>query len=305
MDLNKDYYAILGLPKNANEQEIKKTYKTLAKKHHPDKGGDQEKFKIISEAHSVLSSDDKVKYDTQSPHGNNYSPYNNGWNIFSSWGNTNRNYEQKENLNININVIITLSDVYKGEPINVKYKRNISCKTCNGTGFKGKEKCDKCNGEGVIINDENFDINNIQNYRHSFTEVLHGYGHVSRRNKSFFGSCILNINFQNMNGYSTNERGELIYNLDIHYSDAISGFKYKYNCLDGTEMIVNIPEKTKDKDMLRLKGKGLLLSPPLYSLNTRSDLYFKINIIIDYKRMVDEKEKEKQTKNQEEEENEQ
>lgn len=302
MDLNKDYYAILGLPKTASEQDIKKAYKSLAKTHHPDKGGDQEKFKIISDAYSVLSGNEKEIYDTQSTHGNNYSPYNNGWgSIFSNWGNVNRTYDQRENLNININIIVTLKDVYKGEPINVKYKRKISCKKCNGTGTgqKDKDKCDICNGEGTVINDENFNINNVQNYRQSFTEVLYGYGHVSKRNKNTFGSCILTVNFQNIYGYSTNEKGELVYNLDIHYSDAIKGFKYKYECLDGSEMFVNIPEKTKDKDILRIKGKGLLLTAPFYSSATRSDLYFRINIVIDYKRMDDEN-KEKEIENENE-----
>ena len=296
MDFNKDYYAILGLPKTASEQDIKKAYKSLAKTHHPDKGGDQEKFKIVSDAYSVLSGNDREKYDSQSPHGNNYSPYNNGWSsIFGGWGNTQRSYEQRENLNININVIVTLKDIYKGDPINVKYKRNISCKNCNGTGQKGKDKCDKCNGEGIVSNDENFNINNVQNYRQQLTEILHGYGHVSKKNKNAFGSCILTVNIQNISGYSINESGELVYNLDIHYSDAISGFKYKYECLDGSEMIVNIPEKTKDKDILRMKGKGLLLTAPFYSSATRSDLYFRINIVIDYNRMDDEnKEKEKE-----------
>ena len=287
MDFNKDYYAVLGLPKTATEQDIKKAYKSLAKTHHPDKGGDQEKFKTVSDAYTVLSGNEKEKYDTHSPHGNNYSPYHNsGWgSIFNNWGNAQRGYDQRENLNININVIVTLKDVYKGEPINVKYKRNITCKTCNGTGQKGNDKCDKCKGEGLISNDENFNINNVQNYRQSFTEVLHGYGHVSKRNKNSFGSCILNVNFQNLPNYTTNESGELVFNIDIHYSDAISGFKYKYDCLDGTEMMVNIPPKTKDKDNLRLKAKGLLLSAPFYTTATRSDLYFRINIIIDYKRM--------------------
>ncbi len=63
--MKKDYYEILGVPKNASQDEIKKAYYRLAHKYHPDKGGDEEKFKEINEAYQVLSNPQKRKqYDT-------------------------------------------------------------------------------------------------------------------------------------------------------------------------------------------------------------------------------------------------
>src|ERR1700723_3004357 len=61
----KDYYSILGIQKNASEEEVKKAYRTLAHKHHPDKaGGDEKKFKEINEAYQVLSDKNKrAQYD--------------------------------------------------------------------------------------------------------------------------------------------------------------------------------------------------------------------------------------------------
>jgi len=61
----KDYYKTLGVDKNASQDEIKKAFRTLAHKHHPDKGGDEKKFKEASEAYQILSDEKKRKeYDT-------------------------------------------------------------------------------------------------------------------------------------------------------------------------------------------------------------------------------------------------
>ncbi|MCZ2392213.1 MAG: DnaJ domain-containing protein, partial [Acidobacteria bacterium] len=60
----KDYYAILGVQKNATEDEIKKSFRRLAHEHHPDKGGDPQKFKDVNEAFQVLGDKEKrAKYD--------------------------------------------------------------------------------------------------------------------------------------------------------------------------------------------------------------------------------------------------
>ena len=63
--MSKDYYKTLGIEKNATQDEIKKAFRKLAHEHHPDKGGNAEKFKEVSEAYSVLSDDQKrAQYDT-------------------------------------------------------------------------------------------------------------------------------------------------------------------------------------------------------------------------------------------------
>ena len=60
----KDYYQILGVPRSASPADIKKAYRSLAHKYHPDKGGDEKKFKEVNEAYQVLSDKDKrAQYD--------------------------------------------------------------------------------------------------------------------------------------------------------------------------------------------------------------------------------------------------
>ena len=72
MDLSKNYYATLGVPNNADEKTIKKSYYKLSFTHHPDKGGDAILFGEMTEAYDILCSDQRVNYDLKSKFGSNY-----------------------------------------------------------------------------------------------------------------------------------------------------------------------------------------------------------------------------------------
>ena len=68
--MEQDYYEVLGLSNNASQDEIKKSYRKLSFKHHPDRGGEKEKFQQLNEAYSVLSDETKRKqYDMRKMHG--------------------------------------------------------------------------------------------------------------------------------------------------------------------------------------------------------------------------------------------
>lgn len=179
MDINKDYYKILEISKNATDKEIKKSYRKLAVKYHPDKNKgskDSEiKFKNISEAYQVLKDDKlKSKYDFQSPYGKNYksqwdnrgfesrnpfsnnNPFGGGFSDFSDMrdifdifsesfksGGYYDNY-YNENLNIDLDVTVTLKDVYLNNSIPVEYYRYKKCDTCDGIGFNLNSEYDYC-----------------------------------------------------------------------------------------------------------------------------------------------------------------
>jgi DnaJ-class molecular chaperone len=165
MDLNKNYYALLGVSKESTEKEIKKTYYKLSFTHHPDKGGDAIIFDQITEAYNVLS-EFREEYDLKSKYGANYDEsyellnyefdsYKKGWdeNKFEDW--------KKDNQ---LNVIIYIDSDFKGA---VEYERYVSCKDCSGSGkdinskiqirdedgnvlkiFEGSDGCDFCEGSG-------------------------------------------------------------------------------------------------------------------------------------------------------------
>jgi len=181
VDYNKNYYQELGLDKNVSEEEIKKAYRKLAHKYHPDKNnGDKSselKFQTINEAHSILSDlKTKQEYDQRSPHGKSYSPFNgfgNGFefhfgnagnpnDIFSQmfggnspfgnpFGNPFQREEFRENLDINVNTTINLKQIYLNENLVLHFKKLVHCDDCKGTGFDKQshsDVCEICNGTG-------------------------------------------------------------------------------------------------------------------------------------------------------------
>lgn len=168
--MEKNYYDILGVEKNATDKEIKKAFRQLSLKYHPDKNKGnkeaEEKFKEIAEAYSVLSDKDKrMKYDTygSADASFNFSDFNADdifSNFFRGFGgfdsspfenrtNTKKNYKGR-NKELKINV--TLEDVYKKVQKDVTYSIKRPCSHCNGSGSKNGEtiQCPHCGGTGQI-----------------------------------------------------------------------------------------------------------------------------------------------------------
>lgn len=155
----RSYYEILGIPKSATADEIKKAYRLLSKKHHPDKdGGDEELFKDISEAYSVLSDKDKrAKYDSPSFDRNfNGGGFGQGFNvddIFEQFFRGHRNMAQQKGADLRIKVSLTIHEIFNGTTRKIKYKKEKLCSVCNGTGAANDSSthtCDNCNGSGMV-----------------------------------------------------------------------------------------------------------------------------------------------------------
>ena len=165
--MSKDYYKVLGVDKNASDDEIKKAYRKKAMEFHPDKNdGDTEaesKFKEAAEAYDTLSSPDKKssydRYGSDGPSG-----YNGGFggfnmdDIFSQFGDVfgnsfNQRYgggqrPQSKGSNLRIKVSLTIDEILKGAVKKLKYKRQDKCSSCNGVGGSDPRTCIPCNGSG-------------------------------------------------------------------------------------------------------------------------------------------------------------
>ncbi|HEX4799242.1 MAG TPA: molecular chaperone DnaJ [Candidatus Paceibacterota bacterium] len=171
----KNYYEILGIEKNASKDEVKKAFRKLASKYHPDKTtGDEARFKEISEAYSVLSDDKKrAEYDT---YGRSYAGgggnaqwggFQGGFggvefdinDIFQNFGDMfggggrGGGRRQARGNDISIDIELTFKDAIFGTNRSLKLAKNNSCVSCNGSGAKkGSEMitCATCNGNGRI-----------------------------------------------------------------------------------------------------------------------------------------------------------
>ena len=178
---NKDYYKILGVERNASEDEIKSAYRKLAKKYHPDLNKDNpdaaEKFKEINEAYEVLGDEKKrSNYDQfGSGDGPQFSGFNTGGmgggfdfsgdfgdifgDIFSAFGGSGRTRQRTyrgEDINVAIN--ITLKEACLGTTKTIMVNKVEKCDKCMGTGAKnGKEfsTCPDCKGAGRVRYQQN------------------------------------------------------------------------------------------------------------------------------------------------------
>ena len=178
MAQKRDYYEVLGVNKTASEDEIKKAYRKIAIKYHPDRNpGDkqaEEKFKEAAEAYDVLHDPQKrQQYDQfgfDGPMGGGFGGFGAGSmnmdDIFSMFGDIfgghgfggfggggQRRPQQHRGSDLRLKVRLTLEEINKGVTKKVKVRKDIPCAHCHGTGAEngsGTEQCPTCHGSGII-----------------------------------------------------------------------------------------------------------------------------------------------------------
>jgi len=177
----RDYYEVLGVARNASQEEIRKAYRKLAHQYHPDKtGGDkgaEEKFKEVNEAHAVLSDPKKrEQYDRFGHEGPGFQGYEGGFatgdfgfgdvfsDIFGDFfggaarGSRGRNAPQRGS-SLQYNLEIDFEQAASGTEKRIRIPRAEACSECSGTGAQpgtSRQSCTQCNGTGHIQRSQGF-----------------------------------------------------------------------------------------------------------------------------------------------------
>jgi molecular chaperone DnaJ len=262
---NRDYYEVLGIDKKASKDEIKKAFRNLAHKYHPDKKtGDDAKFKEINEAYSVLSDDRKrAEYDSygrvfnggtgagasgfgggQGFSGFDFSQFTQGGgdfefdlgDIFGNVFGGGRKAQTKRGRDISIDLELSFEESIFGVERSVLLNKVSKCDNCSGSGAeKGSEmiKCDTCNGKGQI------------------REVK----------RTFFGQFESNATCEVCKGTGK------IPKTKCHICHGAGILKKE------TEIKVKIPPGIDNGEMMRLTGAGEAITS-----GTAGDLYIKIYV---------------------------
>ena len=211
----RDYYEVLGVNKNATDDELKKAYRKMAKKYHPDANPDnkeeaEKKFKEVNEAYETLSNPQKRKMYDQfgtadpqgfggagGPFGGGYSYSTSGFDGFGDFGDLGdifssffgggfggRQSSRKSNgprkgSDLNLSMDITFEEAFLGTEKEVIINRNETCDVCHGTGAKpgtNPIKCPDCHGTGQVTQVQNTILGQVQTTR--TCGKCHGTGEV-------------------------------------------------------------------------------------------------------------------------------
>lgn len=198
----RDYYEILGVDRNADEQTIKKAFRKLALKYHPDRNPDdkdaEKKFKELNEAYEVLSNPEKRKMYDQFGHagvnGNGQGGFGGGFSgfggfedifgdIFDMFGggfsSGKRRAGPQKGSDIKTQINLSFEEAAFGTDKTIEIMRNEECKTCHGTGAKpgtSSKTCSKCNGTGEIRYTQRTPLGHFINVK--TCDVCHGDGKI-------------------------------------------------------------------------------------------------------------------------------
>lgn len=313
----RDYYEVLGVSRDASEADVKKAFRALARKYHPDANKDDpnaaDKFKEVNEAYQVLSdSDRRARYDqfghaSEQMGGGGGNPFEGAgdfqgfgdiFDMFFGGGGRQRNPRgPARGSDLQYNLDLTLKEAAFGIKKELRIPRTEDCETCHGSGakpgttpvtcskcrgtgqiqvaqntvfgrFVNVTTCDRCNGEGKIIENPCPTCRGrgrVQKYHTVEVNVPGGVDTGSRLRMSGFGEAgerggppgdLFIVMRVKSDPHFRRQDDDLITETSVSFMQAALGTEIEVETLDGPEA-VKIAEGTQPGDTIRLKGKGV------------------------------------------------
>ena len=286
----RDYYEVLGVGKTATEDEIRKAYRALARRHHPDVNpGDKsadEKFKEINEAYEVLSDSDKRKrYDQLGSNwkaGSDFTPPP-GWesrgagfggfsaaggqgsaSAFSDFfeslfgrrhgGRGGAGFRMRGN-DVDAEITLNLEEAHRGAKRNISFDATETCPTCGGSGTKDGKACPTCHGMGAVLRPKSLEVTIPAGVRQGSVIRLAGQGE-SGGNGASAGDLLLHVRIQPHKRFETTGDDNIEMAVPVAPWEAALGATIIVPTLDGT-VEMKIPPGTQGGKKLRLRGLGL------------------------------------------------
>jgi len=297
----RQYYQALGLKENASKEEIRKAYRKLSKKYHPDLNqGDknaENNFKKVAEAYEILTNKNVNKKTHR--HHNQHHHHHHNFSGFKMRGNP-----------IKIDIPITLEEAFNGDKKNISFNRKKKCDGCDGMGGTSFNLCNACRGHGFMkmglfqtmcnicggggkipvnicgicngrgIKDvkEQLIIEIPSGCDNSTIIVKHNLGNEST--DGIAGDLHIIFTIKKHNKYTLNGI-DLHIDYELNFIDIILGCEIEIPTIDGT-IKIKIPRLTKNGNSFRLKNKGMK------NKYNRGDLYINLMAKLPQKLTIEE-----------------
>jgi len=283
-----NYYQILGVSRNASDEEIKTAYRSLARTHHPDKGGDKEHFQKIQEAYEHLSNPQKkAELDNVFQ--------------FNTFHHTATQRQKKNNHYYNLR--LTLDEIYFGCTKKLKIKRNIICKKCTSTCYKCngqgtffqqlqmgpftqtlQQTCMNCKGNGwisdspcncingIFLEEKVMEINIERGVLHGKQYLFEEWGEQTTNRTDVSGDLVVSVNQESHETFSRNNL-DLLCDINVSLLESIIGKNVIVPHFDGP-----IALDTSGFGIINPFKKYTIFGKGFIQGNTKGDLHLKFNI---------------------------
>lgn len=315
----KDYYSLLGVKRDASDKDIKRAYRRLARKHHPDVNpgnkSAEDKFKEINEAYEVLSDKDKrPKYDQygdQWQHadqfakaGGQQSPFGgfsqSGGQSFSfedgdldslfgdlfggaRSGGFSRQARPRKGRDLEYSISVTLEEAFQGAERRISMESQQACPSCSSTGRIQNAICSICRGQGMVAGQKQIEVKIPAGVKDGSRVRIAGKGEPGASGGNA-GDLFL-ITAVKTHRQFERKGNDLHVDVDVPLMVAVLGGEVQVPTLKG-KLALKIPAETRNGRAFRLTGQGM----PHLRGSARGDLFAKVKVLLPTNLSSEEKE---------------